>query len=273
MVRGQRTRPALAADDRPVRRARQRGHAAADPGLTRRVPVRGVPARLPHPRGARRQPRSPTSCASGAGWATTTAPSVCGAARRGCRPRPGAAGTRHSPIRSRSSVPSPASVPTRHAPSWCSRATPTSPPSTRTCAACCRTSSTCRQTSRRPRCRPSPTSSCRGGAAATGTTRSWTTAPWCSRRVPRASRRGPAKAPSKARAAGTGRGSCGPCSTTGPRTSRTLARRLGVEADYIDELCRALERDGLACRGDGLVGPAWSAATGRRAGLKRRRRG
>jgi len=42
----------------------------------------------------------------------------------------------------------------------------------------------------------------------------------------------------------------------GPQDVATLALRLGVEADFVDDLCRALERDGLARRGDGLVGPA-----------------
>jgi A/G-specific adenine glycosylase len=42
----------------------------------------------------------------------------------------------------------------------------------------------------------------------------------------------------------------------GPQDIAVLARRLGTEADFVDDLCRALERDGLARRGEGLVGPA-----------------
>jgi len=42
----------------------------------------------------------------------------------------------------------------------------------------------------------------------------------------------------------------------GPQDVASLANRLGTQADFAEDLCRALERDGLARHRDGLVGPA-----------------
>jgi A/G-specific adenine glycosylase len=42
----------------------------------------------------------------------------------------------------------------------------------------------------------------------------------------------------------------------GPQDVASLAGRLGTQADFVEDLCRALERDGLARHCDGLVGPA-----------------
>jgi A/G-specific adenine glycosylase len=42
----------------------------------------------------------------------------------------------------------------------------------------------------------------------------------------------------------------------GPQDVASLAGRLGTQADFVEDLCRALERDGLARHRDGLVGPA-----------------
>ena len=42
----------------------------------------------------------------------------------------------------------------------------------------------------------------------------------------------------------------------GPRDVAALARQLGLEVEGTDELCRALERDGLVRRRDDLIGPA-----------------
>ena len=73
MVRGERPRPALAADARPVRDPRLRGDAAADAGRARRAAVPRLARALAERRRARRGAARRTSSGRGRGSATTGA--------------------------------------------------------------------------------------------------------------------------------------------------------------------------------------------------------
>jgi hypothetical protein len=93
--------------------------------------------------------------------------------------RAASAARRHSPAPSRDSRACPASVRTPRAPSSSSPTTSTSPQSTPISGACFCTSWACLATCRLPSCSASPRSFYPAAARATGTTRSWTTAPSC----------------------------------------------------------------------------------------------
>ena len=180
VVRGQPARPAVAPHHRPLRDPGQRDHAAADPGAAGGAAVRRVAGRRGPTSRASPRRRSPTCCGAGRASATTTG-------RGGCRSAP----RRPSPPR-RTAAP-----PSCRARLDGLRALPGIGPYTARAVLVfahnddlAAVDANVRRVlthelglpedlARARSCRRSPTPCCRAAAAATGTTRSWTTARWC----------------------------------------------------------------------------------------------
>ena len=249
LVRGEPPRPAVAPHHGPLRDPRQRDHAAADAGPQGRAQVRRLARGVAGP-------REPGRGAAGRRAATLAGPRLQ-------QPRAAPAG-----LRAGGRAGAAAGRPRRaaaHAEGL--RALPGIGPYTARAVLIfahnddlaavdanvrrvlthelgSRPRTSARRTSRR-----SPTPCCRPAAAATGTTRSWTTGHWSSRHAAPASPRCRGRAPSRDRAGRSARACSGACSTTGRSRSRSSPRPSACRRRRPRTLARrASRRDGLVVR-------------------------
>ena len=256
LVRGQPPRPAVAPHHGSLRRPRQRDHAAADAGAARRAALLRLAAGVAGPREPRRG-AARRGAAALAGPRLQQPRAATAGVRAGGRRRRAGRPPRRAPSHTRAvCARSRASAPTRRAPSSSSPTTPTWPRWTPTSAASSPTSCGSRRTSARRTCRRSPTPPCRAAAAATGTTRSWTTGRWCSRRGAPASPRSPGRERSRGRAGRSGRACSGDSWTTGRSRWRRSPPPSELPRDEAADVLERLGRDGLVTESDGV----WTVA-------------